>query len=93
MSVVDESIHDRVAEGGIADAFVPVLDGYMAREQRGATSRAVLDHLQEIATFAIADRGQAPVVEDEQIILAKLGEHFAVRAITARDRELRQESR
>jgi len=93
MGVVDEPIHDRIAEGGIADAPVPVLDGYLAREQRGATSRAVLNHLQEITAFAITDRGQAPVVEDEQISLAKLGEHFAVGAIAARDREFRQESR
>ena len=42
---MDETIHDRVAERGIADAFVPVLDGHLAREQRRAAARAILDQL------------------------------------------------
>lgn len=61
--MVDQSIHNRIAEGGIPDAFVPVLDGHLTGEQRGATARAILDHLEEIASFAIPNRREPPVVE------------------------------
>ena len=93
MRVVDQAIHDRVAEGGIADAFVPVLDRYLTGQQRGPAARAILDHLQQIASFPVADRGEAPVIEDQEIGLAELRKHLAVRAIAARDRELREEPR
>ena len=33
----------------------------MTGEQRGATTRASLDHLPEIAPFAVSNRGEAPV--------------------------------
>jgi len=91
--VVHQAIHDRVAEGGVPDAFVPVLDGDLTGEQRGAPARAIFDHLQEIAPFPIADRREAPIVQNQEIGLAQLREQFAVRAVVARDDQLRQESR
>ena len=59
MRVMDQSIHDGIAEGGIPDPFVPVLDGDLAREQRRPTPRAILDHFQEIPTFAVAPTASA----------------------------------
>lgn len=93
VSMMDQPIQDRVAEGGIADAFVPVLDGDLAGEERGAAPRPILDHLQEIAPFAVPDGGQPPVIQGEQIRLAELREHLAVRAVAARDPQFGQEAR
>ena len=53
-----------VAEGGITDAGMPVLDRHLTGEQGRASARPVFDHLQEIPPFAVADRGEAPVVEE-----------------------------
>ena len=44
--VMDQAIQDRIAEGGIADAFVPVLDRHLTREQCRASARAIFDHLE-----------------------------------------------
>lgn len=93
MRMMDQSIHDRIAKRGVAHAFVPVLDGHLAGEQRGATARAIFDHLQQIPPLAISNRGETPVVEDQEISFPQLREHFAVRAITARHREIGQEAR
>ena len=61
--VVDQAVQDGVAESGIADAFVPVLDGHLAREERGAPTRPIFNHLQEIAPFAVADGRESPVIK------------------------------
>ncbi len=90
MRLVDEAIHDRIAEGGVADASVPVFDRDLTGQQRGPTARPVFDQFQEITAFAVADRREAPVVQDQEIRLAELREDFAVRAVAARDRELGQ---
>ena len=93
MGVVDQAIHDRVAEGGIADAFVPVLDGHLTGQERRAPSGAILDQFQEIAPFAVTDGSKPPVVQNHEIRLAELREHLAVRAVAACDLEGRQEPR
>jgi len=55
--VVHQAIHDRVAEGGVPDAFVPVLDGDLTGEQRGAPARAIFDHLRFSLLVRAARRG------------------------------------
>src|SRR5712664_529111 len=91
VGMVDQAVHDGVAEGGIADALVPVFHRHLTGEERGAPPRAILDHLQQIAPFAIPDWRQPPVVEDQEIRFPKLREQLAVRAIASSDHEFGQE--
>lgn len=92
MRLMDQPIHDGIAEGRIAHAFMPVLDRHLAREQRGATAGAIFDHFEQIAPLAIANRGEPPDIKDQQIDFPELGEDLAVRAIAPGDRELGQEA-
>ena len=64
--VVEESVEDGVAEGGIADDVVPVLDGDLAGEQRAAAGVAVVEDLEEVVPSLSRERGEPPVVEDEE---------------------------
>ena len=48
MRVVEQSVEDGVAEGGIADDVVPVLDEDLAGEQRAAAGVAVVEDLEEV---------------------------------------------
>lgn len=93
MRVMDQTIHDRIAKRGVAHAFVPVFDGHLTGQQRRPTASTVFDHLQQIPPLAIANRGEPPLVKDQEIRFPELCEHFAVRAITARNREIGQEAR
>ncbi len=45
---VEESVEDGVAEGGIADDLVPVLDGDLAGQQRAAAGVAVVEDLEDV---------------------------------------------
>ena len=91
--VVDQTIQDRVAESGIPHAFVPVLDGDLTGEEGRASPGAILNHLQQIPAFPIADRRESPVVQDQEVGFAELREQFAVCAIAAGDDQVWQESR
>jgi hypothetical protein len=47
IGIVDEAIEDGIGHGGIADEFVPVFDGKLARDQGGAQAMAVVEDFQQ----------------------------------------------
>ena len=47
MCVIEETVEDGVAEGGIADDIVPVLDRDLAGEQRATAGVAVVEDFEE----------------------------------------------
>ena len=53
MGVMDESIEDGVAEGGVANDVVPVIDGKLTSDEGGALSVSVLEHFEEISAFGL----------------------------------------
>ena len=66
MRVVEESVENGVAEGGISDGVVPVLDGDLAGDQRAAAGITVVEHLEEIVSSRAREGSEPPVVEDEE---------------------------
>ena len=94
MRVVDEPIQDGVGEGGVANEVMPVVDRDLARDQRGPPAGAVVDDFEEIAAFPITERGEAPVVENDELRFREVQEEFSVRSIGVRaDEILAQEAR
>ena len=67
MGAVQDSIRDRVGYRWVADVVVPFVDGNLASDQSGARSITVLDDLEEIAPVLVAERGNAPVIQNQQI--------------------------
>ncbi len=89
-----EPVEDGVPEGGVADHLVPVLHGELARDQGGAPSGTLLDEFEEIASFPVPERGEPPVIEDEQIGPGERLHEFSIRAIgPGVDEIVAQESR
>ena len=66
MCTVNDTIEDRVAEGGIADNLVPASDWDLAGDQQGAAAVAVIDDLQQISALLGVEWLRSPVVDDEQ---------------------------
>ncbi len=48
MGTIEEMVEDSVAEGGIADDIVPVLNGDLAGEQRATAGIAVVEDFEEV---------------------------------------------
>ncbi len=62
MGAVNDAIQNRVAQGGIADNFVPMFDGDLAGDDgRGATV-AIIKDLQKVAPFGRIENRQTPII-------------------------------
>ena len=68
---VDQAVEDGVPKGGVADQVVPVLDGQLDGDECSPTAVAVFDHFQKVAPFAIPERRQVPVVDDQEWCLGE----------------------
>src|SRR5258707_11738598 len=87
VSVVNKAIQDGVAEGGVADNFVPMLDGDLAGDDgRGATV-AIIEDLQKVAPFGRIENRQAPVVEDQELNAAEGFEQAAIATVAPSEAE------
>ena len=53
VGVMHEPIEDGVAEGGIADDVMPVIDGKLAGNECSALSVSVLEHFEQIPAFGL----------------------------------------
>ncbi|HLK40483.1 MAG TPA: hypothetical protein VKU41_27210 [Polyangiaceae bacterium] len=60
----------------------------MRRDHRRRSIIAVLEDLQQVATFGVLERRNEEVVEDEDLGPGELGEQHGVGAVGPRDREL-----
>ena len=60
MGIVNETIEDGVGVSGIADNFVPAVDGELGSNHRGAASVAFLEDFQKVETFQDYNRTCLP---------------------------------
>src|SRR6267142_5597370 len=67
VGVVDEAIEDCVGHGGVADDFVPAVDGQLAGDNDRASFISVLDNLKQITALVGVERLWPPVIKNEQI--------------------------
>ena len=61
MGIVDEAVEDGVGKSGIGEGLVPVLDGQLGGDGRGAAFIAVVEYLQEVAQSGVVDGHEAVV--------------------------------
>ena len=92
MCVVEQAVEDGVAEGGIADDVVPVLDGDLAGEQRAAAGVAVVEDLEEVVSSLAGERSEAPVVEDEEPGPGEPLDELGIRSVAAGEGEFVEEA-
>ena len=93
MCVVEEAVEDGVAEGGIADDIVPVVDRDLAAEQGAAPGVAVVEDLEQVVAPLTGERGEAPVVEDEEPGSGEPLDELGVGAVPAGEGEFVEEPR
>ena len=93
MGVVDEAIQDGVSDRGIADVFVPVIDGKLSGHDGGSAAVSVLDDLQEISALWGGHGGKAEIIDDEDFGLEQFFHELWVRAVGSGDGEFLEEAR
>src|SRR6266478_6776876 len=93
VSIVDETVQDSVADGGVADNIVPMFDGDLAgHDGRGATV-AIIKDLQKVAPFGRIENRKTPVIEDQELNAADGFEQAAISAVAASQGERLEQAR
>jgi len=75
---MNQSVEDRIGEGGISDDFMPLLDRKLAGDQSGTAAMAILNNLQQVSSLLIGKGGKSPVIKDQEIALGQEGKHLGV---------------
>jgi len=67
MSIMQDSVADGIGQGGVREVVVPLGRGELARHEGRACPVAVFEDFQQVLPFKLGRRGQAPVVDEEDI--------------------------
>jgi hypothetical protein len=71
---------------------MPVLDRELAGDDCGPAVIAIFEEFQEVPAIVITERGEAPVVENEDVCLGQGGHELHIAAIAFGERKLLEES-
>lgn len=66
MGAVNDAVEDGIAEGWVADDFVPAADGNLAGDQQGALAVAIIDDLEQVAALFGGQGLRPPIIDDQQ---------------------------
>jgi len=83
VGVVHEAVENSVGDGGIADDFVPMLNGKLTGDDGRAASVPVFHDLQEIAALLREHRRKSPIIKDEKLNARERLKQAGVTAIAA----------
>ena len=70
MSVVNETVEDRIGVGWVADDFVPTINRKLGGDYCGAAAVTLFEDFEEVVAGGGVKGLQAPVVENDQIGVA-----------------------
>ena len=93
VSIVNEAIQDRVAEGGITDDVVPMFHRDLAGDDGRCATMAIIKELQKVAPFGRIENRQPPVVENEELNASEVFEQAAIATVAPSKGERLEEAR
>ena len=89
--MVDQTIEDGIGERRISKGLMPVLDGELARDDRGAAVVAIFQQFQQIPAVFISECGEPPIIEDQHIGLRQGSHQLPIASIPLGNGPLLQE--
>lgn len=72
VSIVHQPVEDRVGERRLVEVGVPLIDRQLACDDRGAAIVAIIEDFQQVTLGLLAHRGEAEVIEHQQLRLGEL---------------------
>lgn len=87
MCAMDEPVQHGIGDGGIADVLMPMIDGYLAGDDGRGPVVPIIDDFHQVTTLFGGQRGDRPVVQDQELDAGEVLEHSGVTAVTAGDAE------
>jgi len=93
MGVMDQAVEDGVSDRGIADAFMPMINGKLSSHDGGGAAVPVLDDLQELSALWGGHRGQTEIVDHQDFCLEKFFHELWIGAVCSGDGEFLEQAR
>ncbi len=93
VGIVNEAVEDGVAQCGVADDGVPLIDRNLTGDDGGRATVAVIEDLQKVASLGRVEHRQAPIVEHEELHAADGFEQASIAAVAAGERERLKQTR
>ena len=82
VSIVDQTIEDRVSQGGVTEIVMPASDGELAGDDCGFSIESVIEYFQQVALSDVIDGSQSPIVEEEDVDAGELFQPGGIAAVT-----------
>lgn len=92
MRLVDEAIEDRVGQSGVADGFVPVVEGELAGDEGSSSAMAILEDFEQVAALGVGEGSEAEVIEEEEFGAGEPIKETRVGAIATSDGQVSEEA-
>src|SRR6266545_4063948 len=67
MTAMHDAIEDGVGQGRIVEVGVPMFNRQLTGDQGGLAGAAIVEQFEQVVAFGLTDRGEPPIVEDQQI--------------------------
>src|SRR3954453_23679909 len=67
MSIVNDAIQYRIAEGGVGNDIMPLRHGHLTSDQQRSLVVTIVDDLEQITALVGGERFGSPVIKDEQV--------------------------
>src|SRR6266498_1770270 len=67
MTAMHDAIEDGVGQGRIVEVGVPMFDRQLTGDQGGFAGDAIVERFEQVVAFGLADRGESPIVEDQEV--------------------------
>jgi hypothetical protein len=88
MTAVHDAVENGVGQGRVVEIRVPMFDRQLTGDQGSFAGGAIVKQFEQVIAFGLADRCEAPIVEDQQIGAGELLQTATEAAIAVGDAQL-----
>ena len=90
---MNQPVHDGIGNRRISDVIMPVFHRELAGNKGRGIAVAIFDHFEKVSSFRIGQRGQAQIIQDEEMGFGESLHKTAVGAIGPGESDLIEELR
>jgi hypothetical protein len=85
---MNQPVQDGISDGRISDVIMPVFHRELAGNEGRDIAVTVFDHFEKVSSFRIGQRGQAQIIQDEEMSFGESLHETAVTTIGPGERDL-----
>jgi hypothetical protein len=92
MGIVNQSVEYGIGVGGVPNDSVPCRYGKLAGDDRRTAAVTIFEDFEQIMTGLLVERFETPIVEHQELNMAKGSLQPGITSVATRERELGEQS-